>query len=452
MRTQEVHFYSEGHRVAALWRTPDREHGRCRGIVQGPRLARTEGRPALPALSRGTDRSRALACSSSTTEGSAARRESGPSPPHRQLQDLRNAVTYLETRDDVDADAIGTFGSGGTGGGNAVLLAAADSRVTRRREPAPGGRRGGLAAPHADRARLGRVPPGPRGGSPDAGSSPARAASVNPREEIMVPTPERRATRVKADVDTPGARPDPARRGRRDPGLSADRRRSHADASPCWSSRSRTTPPPPTDHAVALYEAARGPRELILQRHTSHYASYEANGAAIAARIVEWFDRHLVGGHLVVRSRPGAAETGRREVRAPASPLRRGGRPGPAPPGRAARRGAGLRLAVGPGPPGLRAARRDGAPRPDLLRGAHHPDRGRRGDDPDRARHRGADPVPTSARARADGGDHDAPGRPAPRPRSRRRRVRPRVRGGGARRRSTASASCALTSRACGGS
>ena len=53
----------------------------------------------------------------------------GTVSPHRQLQDLRNAVTYLETRDDVDADAIGTFGSGGTGGGNAILLAAADSRV-----------------------------------------------------------------------------------------------------------------------------------------------------------------------------------------------------------------------------------------------------------------------------------------------------------------------------------
>src|SRR5262249_59778672 len=64
----------------------------------------------------------------------------------------------------------------------------------------------------------------------------------------------------------------------------------------------------PTDHAVALYEAARGPRQLILQRHTSHYASYEANGAAIAARIVEWFDRHLVGGRLVIRSRSGAEE------------------------------------------------------------------------------------------------------------------------------------------------
>ena len=38
-------------------------------------------------------------------------------------------MTYLTTRDDVDADAIGVFGTGGTGGGNAVLLAAADPRV-----------------------------------------------------------------------------------------------------------------------------------------------------------------------------------------------------------------------------------------------------------------------------------------------------------------------------------
>ena len=52
--------------------------------------------------------------------------------PHRQLQDLDNAVTYLETRDDVDADAIGIFGSGGTGGGNAILLAAADAAVAPR--------------------------------------------------------------------------------------------------------------------------------------------------------------------------------------------------------------------------------------------------------------------------------------------------------------------------------
>lgn len=49
--------------------------------------------------------------------------------PAWQLQDLVNAVTYLTTRDDVIADAIGVFGTGGTGGGNAVLLADADPRI-----------------------------------------------------------------------------------------------------------------------------------------------------------------------------------------------------------------------------------------------------------------------------------------------------------------------------------
>ena len=49
--------------------------------------------------------------------------------PQLQLEDLTNAVTYLTTREDVDADNIGVFGSGGTGGGNAILLAASDDRI-----------------------------------------------------------------------------------------------------------------------------------------------------------------------------------------------------------------------------------------------------------------------------------------------------------------------------------
>src|SRR4029453_689959 len=99
--------------------------------------------------------------------------------------------------DDVDADAIGTFGSGGTGGGNAILLAAADSRVRaavsqlpvadgadwlpRRRTEYDGV--AFLQGLEADRRA--RVVSG-------------RGRLVNPREEIMVPTPERRAARGKA--------------------------------------------------------------------------------------------------------------------------------------------------------------------------------------------------------------------------------------------------------------
>ncbi len=49
--------------------------------------------------------------------------------PAMQLEDLINAVTYLASRDDIDSDNIGTFGSGGTGGGNAIVLAASDPRI-----------------------------------------------------------------------------------------------------------------------------------------------------------------------------------------------------------------------------------------------------------------------------------------------------------------------------------
>ena len=120
--------------------------------------------------------------------------------PQLQLEDLINAVTYLCTRDDVDSDKIGTFGSGGTGGGNAVLLAAADRRVrvAVSQVPVADGedwlrrmRREYewyefLARLEADRRR--RVLTG-------------EGEMVHPREEIMVPTPERRASTVKADVD-----------------------------------------------------------------------------------------------------------------------------------------------------------------------------------------------------------------------------------------------------------
>lgn len=305
MRTQDVQFYSEGCRVAALWRTPDAPRGRCRSIVQGPGWLGLKDaqlylryHEALTAAGFGVLIFDYRGFGGSEGEGTVS--------PHRQLQDLRNAVTYLETRDDVDGDAIGTFGSGGTGGGNAILLAAADSRVRAAVSQLPVA--DGADWLHRMRTEYDWVA-FLQGLEADrrARVVSGRGRLVNPREEIMVPTPERRATRVKADVDT--------RVPAQIPLAAVD---EILDYRPIDAARTLTKPllvigvendtTTPTDHAVALYDAARGPRELILQRHTSHYASYEANGAAIAARIVEWFERYLVGGHLVVRSRPGAAE------------------------------------------------------------------------------------------------------------------------------------------------
>lgn len=303
MRTEAVHFYSEGDRLAALWRTPDRLDGRCRAIVQGP------GWLGLKDAQLYLRYHEALAAGGFGVlifdyRGFGDSEGEPILSPHRQLQDLRNAVTYLETRGDVDADAIGTFGSGGTGGGNAVLLAAADARVRAAVSQLPVADGADwlhrmrtehewldfLRALEADR-RL-RV-------------STGRGRLVDPREEIMVPTPERRATRVKADVDD--------RVPKLVPLAAVD---EILDYRPVSAAATLTTPllvigvehdtTTPADHAVALYEAAQGPRELVLQRHTSHYASYADYGEAMAARIVEWFDRHLVPARLVVRSDPGS--------------------------------------------------------------------------------------------------------------------------------------------------
>src|SRR3970282_2717546 len=49
--------------------------------------------------------------------------------PTWQAEDIRNGITYLQTRPDIDPDRIATYGSGGTGGGNAVYVAAIDPRV-----------------------------------------------------------------------------------------------------------------------------------------------------------------------------------------------------------------------------------------------------------------------------------------------------------------------------------
>jgi pimeloyl-ACP methyl ester carboxylesterase len=132
-------------------------------------------------------------------------------------------------------------------------------------------------------------------------------ALVHPREKIMVPTPERRATSVKSDVD-----------GRIPTAVSLAAAEEILAYRPVEAAASLHTPlmviavendaTTPTDHAVAIYEAAKGPRQLVMQRHTSHYAAYDRYWETVTPRIVEWFDRYLVSGDVVVRTAEPAVE------------------------------------------------------------------------------------------------------------------------------------------------
>lgn len=300
MRTEHVEFFSGAERVRALWRTPDDE-GRHPAVVQGPgwlglkdardyeRYHRgfTEGGIAVLAIDyRGFGES----------EGTR-----GVVSPAMQLADLRNAVSYLTTRADVEAEAIGAYATGGTGGGNVVLLAARDPRVRAvvSQVPVADGRDWlhrmrteyewirFLDELEADRRQ--RVISG-------------KSRLVDPREQIMVQTPERRSTNFKKDVDAKVTeqvplsvvddlleyRPLDAAQGMRTPLLVVA---VEDDA---------TTP---TDHAVAIYESAAGPKKLLLQRGTSHYAAYAQYADVVIPEMVAWFRQHLrVPPDVVVRT------------------------------------------------------------------------------------------------------------------------------------------------------
>ena len=289
MREQSVQFFSEGTRIAGILRTPD-GNGPYAGIVQGPGwLGLKDAKLYLPYHQALTAAGFAVLIFDYRGFGESDG-DRGTLSPAMQLEDLVNAVTYLQTRDDIDTTRIGVFGSGGTGGGNAVLLSAHDDRIrcAVSQVPVADGtdwlkrmRREYEWYEYLDRLdqdRRRRVTTG-------------EGEMIHPREDIMVPTPERRKTSIKADVDgkIPSEIPLSAAYGvmAYKPIDVADRARAlmviavESDA---------TTP---TDHAVALYEAAPEPKKLIIQRQTTHYAAYAQHGDVVIPQIVDWFATHL---------------------------------------------------------------------------------------------------------------------------------------------------------------
>jgi dipeptidyl aminopeptidase/acylaminoacyl peptidase len=303
MRVEHVSWYSDGARISGLWRTPDGP-GPYRAVVQGPGwMGLKDAKLYVRYHQALTDAGFGVLVFDyrgfGDSEGDGTRLS-----PARQLEDLHSAVSYLQARADVTADAIGVFGSGGTGGGNAVELAASDPRVQAAVCQLPVADGGDwlhrmrseyewldfLAALDADRRDR------------TLNGGPGRL--VNPREEIMVPTAERRATSVKADVD--GRVPTKVSLASaldiiayRPLDAAA---RLHKPLLVIAVENDATTP---TDHAVQIYDAARGPKELIMQRHTSHYAAYDKYWTVVTPRIVAWFDRYLGRRDVVVRGADG---------------------------------------------------------------------------------------------------------------------------------------------------
>lgn len=296
MRSERVSFSSEGARLSGFLHRPDADADRLPFIVQGPGwLGLADAKLYVPYHQAFTDAGFAVLVFDYRGFGDSEG-DRGTISPTWQLQDWRNAITYMRGRPDVDTESAAIFGSGGTGGGNAVLVAAAEPKVraTISQVPVADGRDwlhrmrpehewvAFLAAVEMDRRER---------------AAGRAGVSVPPREGIMIETPERRASSVKSDVDAriPSSVPLASAHGILEyrPLDAAGRVRGlmvigvEDDAVT------------PTDHARQLYDAALGPKKLVLQSGTTHYAAYKQYAGVVIPMMVEWLRRLVLQEGLI---------------------------------------------------------------------------------------------------------------------------------------------------------
>ena len=196
---------------------------------------------------------------------------------------------------------LGVFGSGGTGGGNAIMVAAGlDARIRRSSAQVPVVGRPRLAAPDAPRARVAGVPRVRQGGPRAARRSPAsrdwcRRATGSWCPPRSARPPPSRATWTTACPSGPaGARAEAIFAYRP---IDVVERIAPRALMLIAVEHDATTP---EDHAYAMYERATGPKRLVIQTGTTHYAAYAQYRAIVNPRIVEWFRRYLVAGEVVI--------------------------------------------------------------------------------------------------------------------------------------------------------
>lgn len=307
--TEEVRFYSRGTAVAGTLHLPDGASGRqVPAVVQGPGwLGLRTARLYEPYHRALLDAGMAVLVFDyrgfGDSEGSAVYLD-----PMAQVEDWRSAVTYAQTRPEIDRHRIGAFGSGGTGGGNAVAVAALDDRIkaTVSQVPVADGRDWlhRMRREHEWLEFLERI-----GRDRDRRVQTGEGEMVAPRDGIMVPTPERRTTTVKSDVDD--RVPDSVELASAEaifayrPIDVVERISPRALMVICVEQDATT----PEDHALALYERAGAPKRLVVQTGTTHYGAYAQYRDVVSPLIVEWFHNYLVDGEVHVLEQRAVADT-----------------------------------------------------------------------------------------------------------------------------------------------
>jgi dipeptidyl aminopeptidase/acylaminoacyl peptidase len=294
MREERVSFYSEGEQVAAILRLPDDDGGAPAAgypaIVQGPGWLQLKEAKRNPPYHRAFTEAGFAVLIIDFRGFGESEGDRTDLLPQRWIDDLVNAVTYLTTRADIDASRIGTFGSGSTGGGNAIVLPAVDRRVRASVSQMP-------IADGADWLRrmrreyewyefVARVEEDARNRA-----LTGKGEMVHPRRDLMVTTPVRAEREAKENVGA-GHVVDVSLRSAA--AIMAYRPIDYApSARAVLIIAVADDPVTPTDHAHQLYDAAQQPKKLIVQRDTTHYVAYEQYADVVIPEMVAWFREHL---------------------------------------------------------------------------------------------------------------------------------------------------------------
>jgi cephalosporin-C deacetylase-like acetyl esterase len=212
--------------------------------------------------------------------------------PQWQAEDIRNGITYMQTRADIDPNRIATYGSGGTGGGNAIYVAAIDQRVkcavcylgvSNGRDWLHSMRREYEWVDYLKRIEEDRKKRALTGSG----------EIVSAREEIMVATPERKTTTIKKEVadKIPDQMPLQCAEAIIDysPEDFVHRIAPRATLFIAVENDAVT----PEEQSFRLYEKAGEPKKLVLYRQTTHYGIYNDYFNDVAANVVDWYNRHL---------------------------------------------------------------------------------------------------------------------------------------------------------------